>query len=230
VPIASLLLALAALADGGVEPPPATPCDGSVFARALAVPRRDWQVACLRLDDARRVIAAVPLVPLDRSAAAEPRLRMALASGDEVVWRDDIPFKRGAAPELEEVLAKSEEWLVGLESQPLGPTRGVRVSVVGHWGGTTMSVREIALLFRVPPGKGPPALVWSGLGNTRESRLDYCRIDGIASFALVDEHTLERTIDLKPTINHETPVAPRRARQLEKECVAKPEAPKRFKL
>jgi hypothetical protein len=226
--LATVLLALAAAADGG-QPSTPSPCDGNAFAQALGTPRRDWQLACLRLDDTRRVIAAVPLVPADRPSA-EPRLRMALTSGDGVIWRQDFPFKTGAGPELQEVLAKSEEWLVGLEDQPLGAAHGVRVSVVGHWGTTSMFVREIALLFRLPAAKGPLALLWSGLGNTRESRFDYCRIDGMATFSLIDEHTLERTIELTPTINRESPVPPKRARQLEKACTAKPEAPQRFRI
>jgi hypothetical protein len=226
--LASVLFALAAAVDGG-QPPPPSPCDGTAFAQTLGTPRHDWQLACLRLDDTRRVVAAVPLVPPDRPTA-EPRLRLALASGDEVIWRQDFPFKAGAGPELQEVLAKSDEWLVGLEAQPLGAARGVRVSVVGHWGGSSMFVREIALLFRLPAAKGPLTLLWSGLGNTRESRFDYCRIDGMATFSLVDEHTLERKIELTPTINRDAPVPPRRARQLEKGCTTKPEAVQRFKI
>jgi hypothetical protein len=222
------LLALLAATDGG-QPPTPSPCDGAAYAGALGTPGHDWQLACLRLDDARRVIAAVPLVPRDR-AAAEPRLRMALASGDRVIWRQDIPFKAGAGPELQEVLAKSEEWLVGLEDQPLGAAHGVRVSVVGHWGETSMSVREIALLFRLPPGQGPMTLLWSGLGNTRESRRDYCRIDGMASFSLVDDHTLERKMAQTATINRDAPVPRKQARQLEKGCIAKDEPAQRFKI
>jgi hypothetical protein len=209
-------------------------CDAEPAARTLGVPRRDWQVACLRLDDSRRVIAAVPLTPLAGPPVARPGsapplvLRLGLAKGDTVVWRDEMRFGAGAPTDLHEVLEKSEEWLVEIDGQPLGTTPGVRIGVMGHWGGEAMSVREIALLFRLPSDAGPLRLLWSGLGNTRESRSDYCLIQGMASFQLVDDRTIERQMRLTPIINRDTPVPRKRARALEKGCVAKPQPAQRF--
>jgi hypothetical protein len=144
------------------------------------------------------------------------------------VWRDEMRFDRGAPADLREVLDKSEEWLVGIDAQALGASSGVRIGVMGHWGSEAMSVREIALLYRLPADAGPLKLLWSGLGNTRESRADYCLIEGMASFQLVDDRTLERQMRLTPIINRETAVPPRRARALEKGCVAKPQPAQRF--
>jgi hypothetical protein len=200
----------------------------------LGVARRDWQVACLRLDETRRVIAGVPLTPLTGSAGTRPGtapplvVRLALAKGEAVVWRDEVRFGAQAPTDLREVLDKAEEWLVGVDGQPLGAAPGVRVGVVGHWGGDSMSVREIALLYRLPPDAGPLKLLWSGLGNTRDSRSEYCLIEGIASFQLLDDHTIERQMRLTPIINRETPVPRRRARALEKGCVVKPQPARRF--
>jgi hypothetical protein len=234
--------ALAALAAFSCAPPARAAsvgafsrCDGEPAARTLGVPRHDWQVACLRLDDTRRVIAAVPLAPLTGAAATRGRaaplvLRVALAKGETVVWRDEMRFGPTSPADLREVLDKSEEWLVGIDGQPLGAGAGVRVGVMGHWGSEAMSVREIALLFRLPSDAGPLKLLWSGLGNTRESRLDYCRIEGMASFQLIDERTIERQMRLTPVINREAPVPPRRARALEKGCVVTPQPAQRFSV
>jgi hypothetical protein len=238
-------LALPAAALAGPPPPAFSRCDGEPVARTLGLPRHDWQVACLRLDDNRRLIAAVPLAPLEPlkmkimtppkrprtvAATAAPPLvvRLALAKGDAVVWRDEMRFDRGAPADLREVLDKSEEWLVGIDAQALGATNGVRIGVMGHWGSEAMSVREIALLYRIPSDAGPLRLLWSGLGNTRESRSDYCLIEGMASFQLVDDRTLERQIRLTPIINRETQVPRRRARALEKSCVVTPQPTQRF--
>jgi hypothetical protein len=218
----------------------ASRCDGEPAAKTLGVPRRDWQVACLRLDDSRRLIAAVPMAPLElpgaapgaRTPTAPPLiLRLALAKGEEVVWRDEVRFDRAPPADLREVLAKSEEWLVGIDEQPLGSAAGVRVGVLGHWGGeptSSMLVREIALLYRLPPDAGPLRLLWSGLGNTRESRADYCLIDGMATFQLVDDRTLERQMRIVPVIKRETTLPARRARALERGCVVKPQPARRF--
>jgi hypothetical protein len=179
-------------------------------------------------------MAAVPLTPLggpsatSKASAGPLVVRVALAKGETVVWRDDVRFDGAVPPELREVLDRSEEWFVGIDGQALGAAQGVRIGVMGHWGGDAMSVREIALLFRLPAGAGPLERLWSGLGNTRESRYDYCRIDGMASFQLVDDRTLERQMRLTPTINREAKVPRGRARALEKNCVAKPQPPQRF--
>src|SRR5690349_2278293 len=125
------LLALPATALAG-PPPGFSRCDGEPAARTIGVQRHDWQVACLRLDDTRRVIAAVPLAsidPLKALVARDPRpagkpapatpapplvVRVALAKGDAVVWRDEMHFDQAAPGDLREVLTKSEEWLVGI--------------------------------------------------------------------------------------------------------------------
>lgn len=222
---------------------PGTRCDGGDGARWLGVATHDWQVACWRLDDGRQVIAAVPLAPLvpqktnvkkdagRESPAGALVVRLALVQNGAVAWRGEVRPDAKTSPELREVLEKSEEWLVAIEDQSLGRERGVRVGVVGHWGNDAMSVREIALLYRLPPASGPLRLVWSGLGNTRESRLDYCLIEGIATFQLVDDKTLERQMRLTPTINHDNTHVPRaRARALEKKCVAEAPPPQRFPI
>jgi hypothetical protein len=229
------LLALATITGSAAAGRPAfARCDAEPAARTLGVARRDWQVACLRLDDARRVIAAVPLPPLVPSAGTKPGaapplvLRLALARGETVVWRDEMRLGANASADLREVLDKSEEWLVGIDGQALGATTGVRVGVMGHWGGEAMSVREIALLFRLPADAGPLKLIWSGLGNTRDSRNQYCLIQGIATFALLDDHTIQREMRLTPIMNPDKPVPPRRARALEKSCLVKPQPAQRF--
>jgi hypothetical protein len=241
---ASVLLGLLPLPTEALAgpPPPFSRCDGEPAARTLGVLRHDWQVACLRLDDTRRVIAAVPLAAIDplkalvarssKPVAAAPApplvVRVALAKGDAVVWRDEMRFDQSAPSDLREVLDKSEEWLVGIDGQNLGPSSGVRIGVMGHWGSEAMSVREIALLYRLPSDSGPLKLLWSGLGNTRESRSDYCLIEGMASFQLVDDRTIERQMRLTPIINRETQVPRRRARALEKSCVVTPQPNQRF--
>jgi hypothetical protein len=215
-------------------------CDDAEAAQLLGVAPHDSQVACWRLDDGRRLLAAVPMVPLGTPKMLRPGkttatpgptplvVRVALVSDAAVVWRSELRPDPKAAPELREVLEKSEEWLVGLDDQTLGTERGVRLGVVGHWGGDQMSVREIAFLFRLGEGNAPPRLVWSGLGNTQESRFDFCRLEGIATFQLVDAHTIERQLRVTPTFNRETKLARARQRQLEKQCVAKPQDPQRF--
>jgi hypothetical protein len=220
-----------------------TRCDGAAAAKALGLTPSDWQVACWRLEDGRDVIAAVPLPPLtpvteilktrvrkDQKPAPQPPLviRLALAHDATILWRGEIRPDAKTSPDLKEVLERSEEWLVGIEDVNLGRERGLRVGVVGHWGDDAMSVREIALLFRIPPEGGGLRLLWSGLGNTRESRLDYCQIEGIATFQLVDDKTLERQLRLTANINRETKVGRAKARELEKKCVAEPQDPRRF--
>ena len=234
------LLATLFAARASAQPPDAR-CDGAAAARLLGVKSLEWQVACWRIDGGRQVIAAVPLVPLGPSpgptAKAKAReggagplvVRVALASGDRIVWRDEVHPERNASAEVREVLDKSEEWLVGIEDQPLGHDRGLRVGVVGHWGGDVMSVREIVLLYRLLP-EGGLRLVWTGIGNTRESRFDYCRLEGIATFQLVDDHTLERALRLTPSIDHDKQLPRARARALEKKCVVKEQEPQRFPL
>jgi hypothetical protein len=86
-------------------------------------------------------------------------------------------------------------------------------------------LREVLAKIRRGP---PPRLIWSGLGNTRESRYDYCQIDGMASFTLADDHTLERQVRVTPVINRETRLPRARARAIEKGCVAKPAPAERF--
>ena len=186
----------------------------------------------LRVDPGRRVIAAVPLVPITSAAPGAGPLvvRVALAKDEAVVWRDEIRPNSKSVPDLREVLEKSEEWLVGIDDQTLGRDRGVRVGVVGHWGRDTMLVREIAFLFRLPSDGNALRLVWSGLGNTRESHSEYCLIEGIATFQLVDGSTLERQMRITPNINRETRLPRARARALEKKCVAKEQSPQRFTL
>lgn len=243
-----LLGLLVGLTAGVAQAAPGTRCDGAQAGKLLGV-SRDWQVACWRLDDGREVIAAVPLAPLgpasegafrplnkDRKTKAKPEtaapleVRLALARDATVLWRGDMkPDGKGSA-DLRELLEKSEEWLVGIEDQQLGKDRGVRIGVVGHWGREAMWVRELALLFRLPGEGIPMRLVWSGLGNTRESRLDYCLIEGIASFQQVDDKTLERQMRLTPTVNRETKVPRAKARDLEKKCVATSPDPQRFPL
>jgi hypothetical protein len=209
-------------------------CDADPAARTLGVSRRDWHVACLRLDDGRRVIAAVPLVPLAGNAAIKPGsapplvIRLGLAKGEEMVWHSETRLVAAAPADLREVLDKSEEWLVDVDAQTLGAATGVRVGVMGHWGGDVMSVREIALIFRLPPDTGELKLLWSGLGNTRESRSEYCLIEGIATFHLVDDRTIERQMRVKAIVNRDTPVPRQRARALEKGCVVKPQPAQRF--
>jgi hypothetical protein len=234
--------AVALMARPGHAGPTGTRCDGDEAARLLAAPAHDWQAACWRLDDGRQILAAVPMTPIV-PAKAVPRkdadgkqspagplvVRVALAKDGAVAWRGEVRPDAKTTPELREVLEKSDEWLVAIEDVTLGHERGVRVGVVGHWGDDTMSVREIALLYRLPTSAGPLRLVWSGLGNTRESRLDYCLIEGIATFQMVDDKTLERQMRLTPTINHDNTHVPRaRARALEKKCVADAPAPQRF--
>jgi hypothetical protein len=241
-----LLLGLLAPVPLAAQPAGAgTRCDGAQAARLLDLPPREWQVACWRVEDGRQVIAAVPLAPLvpstalfkpptkasktkEKEKAGPLTVRLGLARDQAVLWRGEVRPDLKATPELRELMEKSEEWLVAIDDQPLGRQRGVRVGVVGHWGTETMSVREIALLFRLPTDGGAMQLVWSGLGNTRESRLDYCTIEGIATFQLVDDHTLERQLRLTPTVNRDTPVPRAKARQLEKKCVAEPQEPRRF--
>jgi hypothetical protein len=238
-------------AEPGVRPGATggTRCDGAEAAQLLGTPAHDWQTACWRLDDGRQILAAVPLTPLTpakvvvpakpakpvkkdqpRDSAAGPLVvRLALAKDGAVVWRGELRPDAKSMPELREVLEKSDEWLVAIEDVALGRERAVRVGVVGHWGDETMSVREIALLYRLPENGGPMRLLWSGLGNTRESRLDYCLIEGIATFQLVDDKTLERQMRVTATINHDNTHLPRaRARALEKKCVAESPAPQRF--
>jgi hypothetical protein len=238
-------MAVVLIAGGRAQAMAGTRCDGSGAAKPLGLSSRDWQVACWRVEDGREVIAAVPLAPLmpvadlvkphprktPKPAAPQPPLviRLALARDANILWRGEIRPDAKASPDLREVLERSEEWLVGIDDQTLGKERGVRVGVVGHWGEEAMSVREIALLFRLPTAEGAALhLVWSGLGNTRESRLDYCVIEGIATFQLVDDKTLERQLRLTPAINRETKVPRGKARELEKKCVAEPQEPKRF--
>jgi hypothetical protein len=240
-----LAVALVGIAGGVARAEPGTRCDGAQAGKLLGVPAREWQVACWRIDDGREVIAAVPLAPLmptlslmkpprkgsrgsEKEKAAPLEVRLALAKDAAVLWRGEMRPDGKSAADLREVLEKSEEWLVGIDDQALGKARGVRIGVVGHWGREAMSVREIALLFRLPTDGGAMRLVWSGLGNTRESRLDYCLIEGIATFQLVDDKTLERQLRLTPTINRETKVSRPKARELEKKCVAEPQEPRRF--
>jgi len=227
-----LLLGSGAAGVPHAQAQPGDRCDGAQAAKLLGVATREWQVACWRIEGGRRVIAAVPLAPLTKSAPGAGPLvvRLALAKDEAVVWRDEIRPDGSGAPDLREVLDKSEEWLVGIDDQTLGQDRGVRVGVVGHWGKDSMFVREIALLFRLPSDGAPMRLVWSGLGNTRESRFDYCVIEGIATFQLADDRTLERQIRSRPNINRETRLPRARARALEKKCVAKEQPPQRFTI
>jgi hypothetical protein len=222
---------------------PTSRCDGSQAARLLGLPARDWQVACWRVPDGREVIAAVPLPPLvptsltkvgkpNKGKAPETAplvVRLGVAREQTILWRGDVRPEAKETPELREALERSEEWLVGVEDQPLGAERGVRVGVVGHWGGDVMTVREIALLFRLP-AEGAPRLLWSGLGNSRESRFDYCRIENIATFQLVDERTIEKTVHASHNINRDlaTPLPRARAKELEKKCVSTPQEPRRL--
>jgi hypothetical protein len=242
-----LLVAMVSLAATAARAQTGTRCDGGPGAKLLGLSTRDWQVACWRVEDGREVIAAVPLAPLvpaaavmkpprkdskgkEKELAAPLEVRLALAKDATVLWRGDIKPEGKSSPELREVLEKSEEWLVAIDDQPLGKDRGVRIGVVGHWGREAMSVREIALLFRLPTEGIPMRLVWSGMGNTRESRLDYCLIEGIATFQQIDDKTLERQMRLTPTVNRETKVTRTKARELEKKCVATSPEPQRFTL
>ena len=225
---------------------PGTRCDGALVAKLLGLAPRDWQVACWRLDDGRKVLAAVPLprlVPANDTmnaprsdfpkargpeSAAGLVVRLGLARDEAVLWRGELRPDARASADLREVLEKSEEWLVGVEDLLLGTQRGVRIGVVGHWGQEVMSVREIALLFRLPTDGGAMRLAWSGLGNTRESRLDYCLIEGMATFQQIDDKTLERQMRITSSINRDTKLPKAKARDLEKKCVVKPEDPRRF--
>jgi hypothetical protein len=235
---ALLLTTLATAVSSGGRAAPSAPafarCDADPAARTLGVSRHDWHVACLRLDAVRRVIAAVPLTPLAGSAPIKPGsapplvIRLGLAKGDEIVWHGDMRLGAGAPADLREVLEKSEEWLVDIDAQPLGMSTGLRIGVMGHWGGEVMSVREIALIYRLPADTGELKLLWSGLGNTRESRSEYCLIEGMATFQLVDDRTIERQMRVTAIVNRETPLPPRRARALEKGCVVKPQPAQRF--
>lgn len=234
----------AAPAPAPVAPAPAPQrCDTSEAARQMGLARSDWNIACLGIEGGRRVIAAVPMTPLgppptgkarpakNTTLAAPPLvLWVALAHGDRIAWRERIGFGADMPSELREVLDKSEEWLVGIDGQALRSGRGVRVGITGHWGASSMSVREITLLYRVPAADatGPLKLVWRGLGNTRESHHDYCSLDGIASFQMVDDNTVEREMQVTPNINREARVSPKLKRALDKKCVVKPEQPRRF--
>jgi hypothetical protein len=236
----SLFLAVALVAGGSAQA--GTRCDGSAAAKALGLSSREFQVACWRLDDGRDVIAAVPLAPLvpasdvlktirkpTKPAPAPPLLiRLALARDATILWRGELRPDGKSAPDLKEVLERSEEWLVGIEDVNLGRERGLRVGVVGHWGDEAMSVREIAVLFRLPAEGQPLRPLWSGLGNTRESRLDYCLIEGIATFQMVDDKTIERQLRVTANVNRETKVPRSKARELEKKCTAETPEPKRF--
>lgn len=225
---------------------PGARCDGSQAVKLLGLPPRDWQGACWRLPDGREVLAAVPLPALvpaslikpprnpgkSKPAPATPLVvRLGLAKDQAMQWRGEIRPDAKETPDLREVLDRSEEFLVAIEDQALGAERGVRIGVVGHWGADTMLVREIALLFRLPTESGAAMrLVWSGLGNTRESRFDYCRIEGIASFQLLDERTLQREVHVSHNINREIEPPRARARELEKKCVSTPQAAQKFPL
>jgi hypothetical protein len=240
--LASLLVAVVLIASARAQA--GTRCDGSAAAKALGLSSREWQVACWHLDDGRDVIAAVPLAPLVPASdllksmrrpgpppAAPPLvIRLALAREATILWRGEIRPDAKTNPDLKDALARSEEWLVGIDDVNLGRERGLRVGVVGHWGDQAMSVREIALLFRLPPEGEPLKPLWSGLGNTRESRLDYCLIEGIATFRLVDDKTLERQMRLTTNVNRETKLPRAKARALEKKCTVEPEEPKRFPI
>jgi hypothetical protein len=100
----------------------------------------------------------------------------------------------------------------------------------GACASASSATGELALLFRLPTDGGALRLVWSGLGNTRESRLEYCLIEGIATFQLVDDKTLERQIRITSNVNRETKLPRARARELEKKCVATPQDPQRFAI
>ncbi|HXU81346.1 MAG TPA: hypothetical protein VN914_08110 [Polyangia bacterium] len=239
-----LFVAVAALAGQSARAEPGTRCDGAALAKQLGLAPREWQVACWRVEDGREVIAAVPLPPLVPASEllksrphkeAKPStppaplvVRLALARDAAILWRGEIKPDGKSSPDVREVLDRSEEWLVGIDDQTLGRERGVRIGVVGHWGEEEMSVREIALLFRLPTDGGALRLLWSGLGNTRESRLDYCRIEGIATFQLVDDKTLERQLRVTPSVNREVKLARSKARALEKKCVGESPNPQRF--
>jgi hypothetical protein len=58
--------------------------------------------------------------------------------------------------------------------------------------------------------------------------MEYCLIEGIATFQLVDDKNLERQIRLTPTINRDIKLPRAKARDLEKKCVAPPQEPRRF--
>jgi len=240
--LSQLFVAVALIAGGSAQA--GTRCDGSAAAKALGLGTREYQVACWHLDDGRDVIAAVPLAPLvpasellknvhtpEKAMPAPPLVvRLALARDATILWRGEIKPDAKSAPELKDVLEHSEEWLVGIEDLNLGRERGLRVGVVGHWGNSAMSVREIAILFRLPGEGAPLKPLWLGLGNTRESRLDYCLIEGIATLQLVDDKTLERQMRVTANVNRETKVPRGKARELEKKCTAESPEPKRFPL
>src|SRR3712207_2884137 len=106
---------------------PVTRCETDAAARALGIDLREWTTTCLDVDAERRVVAAVPLAPLTRAdadkraAKGEPptTLVLALLDARRVVWRDRRDLLRDAAPEIRDVLDRSDELLVSIDPQPL---------------------------------------------------------------------------------------------------------------
>lgn len=225
---------------------PGARCDGSQAVALLGLTGRDWQAACWRVPDGRQVMAVVPLPSLiptslskigtkigkpskGKPAETPPLIvRLGVVREQALLWKGEVRPEAKDSADLREILTRSVEWLVGVEDQPLGTERGVRVGVVGHWGDDVMTVREIAFLFRLPTEAGPLKLVWSGLGNTRESRFDYCRIENIATFQLVDPVTIQREVHASHNINRDVTLPRARARELEKKCSSTAQDPQRF--
>ena len=110
-----------------------------------------------------------------------------------------------------------------------------RLYISHMWGQRDSTVREVALLLRLPATGDAPTVLWSGLGNARESRAELCRIETFTTFRVVDDHTLERASQVRATFDAKARAAGisrAERREMQKKCVTpdpQPE-PQRFPL
>jgi hypothetical protein len=222
-------LLLASPGDARAQPPSpelaaADRCDRPRIAKALGVDTVHHAIGCLALDGnpAERWLVAAARQPDGPPRSTLPVL-LGVVRGDKALWRDEVTVGKAAGPELQDAIAKAEDRFVWIEPQALGDGRGARVGISGQWGQRDSTVRELALVLGLRPGADAPRLLWSGLGNARETRSELCRIETFTTFRLVDEHTLERTSQVRATFDAKAKapgVSKAERRELQKSCVA----------
>jgi hypothetical protein len=212
----SCVVALLAAPARGVDPCPAE----AEIARQLQLqPSSGWLTACGREAGGSLLLAAFR-PPEGRTEPPE------LVVGQPPGAPMSVKVASVREKRVGEVTAAAEQWAVRVDRLALGREQPVRVTLTASWGGNQLYTQDLVVLLR-PTADGLSPL-WVGLGDWTENRFDICLLSGRTRFRLL-AGKLERATRIERR-RGPAPIDEAPARQVVKECVARPPRRETFTL
>jgi hypothetical protein len=126
-----------------------------------------------------------------KTAGRSPHLEIVRRKPGQAASAVAFDFTPAKYPALAQVIESSFFWAVESSLVALGPSRIVRIGLLGRTGEDLMVLQEIALLV---DADGPSLkVVWVGLGDRESNQFDACIVQTHATFTLARPGLLQRT-------------------------------------